>query len=134
MRISLPARLIMGALSAALLVAPATAQIDENITDRESADVLEELVVIGTRPGDKVRADPIYESILRQQMIEEVERMRRDEEENWRNSNLTYQSKRDSRMSWGYDPKADRDMRNSVDTNTLPGDTVKPASLFRAKF
>ena len=95
---------------------------------------MEELFIYGTRSGDQVEADPMYEKILRRQMMEEAQRMRFEEEEDWRNSNLTYQSSRESRMVWGYNAKADRDMRNDIDLNSLPSDTTKPAALFRAQF
>ena len=75
-----------------------------------------------------------FRQMLRQQMLDEVERMRREEEENWRDSNLTYRSSEESRIVWGYDPKADRDMRNQVDLGSLPGDRTRPATLFRAQF
>ena len=134
MRDCFSSRRIMGLLSVALVVAPVTAQIDESALVDESSIVIEELVVVGTRPGDQVKADPIYEEILRQQMMDQVERMRLEEEESWRNSKLTYQSSKESRIVWGYDPKAERDMRNDLDLNSMPGDTTKPATLFRVKF
>lgn len=134
MRNCFSSRLIMGSLSVTLLAAPVAAQVDQNAPVDESGKVVEELVVYGTRPGDQVEVDPMYEEMLRQQMMEEVQRMRLEEEEDWRNSNLTYRSSRESRIVWGYDPKADRDMHNDFDRNTLPGETTKPATLFRAQF
>ena len=127
-------RLIVVMLFYALAVLPVAAQIDEDAADAEPDEVIEELVVIGTRPGDPVDADPAYREVLRQQMMQEVERIRVEEEEGWRNSNLNYQSSEDSRIVWGYDPKADREMRNDMEFNTLPGETTKPATLFRAQF
>jgi hypothetical protein len=134
MRRGFSSRLVMGALSASFLTAPVVAQVEQNKPVDESDEVIEELVVYGTRSGDQVKADPMYEEILRQQMMDEVQRMRLEEEDDWRNSNLTYRSSRESRMVWGYDPKADRDLLNEIDRNSLPGDTTKPATLFRAKF
>ena len=134
MRSGFSSRLVMGVLSATLLTAPVVAQVEQNAPVDESGEVIEELVVYGTRSGDQVEVDPLYEEILRQQMMDEVQRMRFEEEEDWRNSNLTYRSSRESRMVWGYDPKADRDLRNEIDRNSLPGDTTKPATLFRAQF
>jgi hypothetical protein len=127
-------RLIVVMLFYALATLPVAAQIDEDAADTEPDEVIEELVVIGTRPGDPVDADPAYREVLRQQMMEEVERIRVEEEEGWRNSNLNYQSSEESRIVWGYDPKADREMRNDMEFNTLPGETTKPATLFRAQF
>jgi hypothetical protein len=127
-------RLILAMLFSALTAFPVAAQIDEDAVDTESDEIIEELIVVGTRPGDPADADPLYREVLRQQMMEEVERMRVEEEEGWRNSNQTFQSSEESRIVWGYDPKADRDMRNDMDYNTLPGETMKPATLFRAQF
>ena len=121
-------------LSFTLVAMQAAAQVDETAPAEDAGNALEEVVVVGTRPGDKVKADPLYEAMLRQQMMEEIERMRREEEEAWRDSNLTYQSSEESRLVWGYDPKADRDMRTDVDFNRWSADRTKPATLFRAKF
>ncbi len=134
MRSYFSSRLISGALSVTLLAASVVAQEDENAPVDESGEAIEELVVYGSRSGDKVKADPMYEEMLRQQMMDEVQRMRFEEEEDWRNSELTFQSSRESRMVWGYDPAADRALRNDIDRDSLPGDTTKPATLFRAKF
>ncbi len=127
-------RLMVVMLLHALAVLPVAAQIDEDAAETEPDEVIEELVVVGTRPGDPSDADPAYREVLRQQMMEEVERIRVEEEEGWRNSNLNYQSSEESRIVWGYDPKADREMRNDMEFNTLPGETTKPATLFRAQF
>jgi hypothetical protein len=127
-------RLILAMLFSALTAFPVAAQIDEDAVDTESDEIIEELIVVGTRPGDPADADPLYREVLRQQMMEEVERMRVEEEEGWRNSNQTYKTSEKSRLVWGYDPKEDRDMRNDVDYSTLPGETMKPATLFRAQF
>jgi len=127
-------RLILGVFFLALVAVPAVAQIDEDTTDDEPDGVIEELVVVGTRPGNQVEADPVYRDLLRQQMMDEVERMRLEEENTWRDSNLNYRSSEESRIVWGYDPKADRDMRNDMDFDTMPGETVRPATLFRAEF
>jgi hypothetical protein len=127
-------RLAMGVLSVTLLAASVVAQEDENAPADESGEMIEELVVYGSRSGDKREVDPMYEEMLRQQMMDEVQRMRLEEEEDWRNSELTFQSSSESRMVWGYDPAADRALRNDIDHNSLPGDTTKPATVFRAKF
>ncbi len=134
MRSCFSSRLISGALSVTLLAAPVVAQENQNAPADESGEEIEELVVYGMRSGDKREVDPMYEEMLRQQMMDEVQRMRFEEEEDWRNSELTFQSSRESRMVWGYDPAADRALRNDIDRNTLPGDTTPPATLFRAQF
>ena len=125
---------ILPLLTFTLAAVPVAAQVDEAAPDDNSGEMLEEIVVYGSRSGDPSSVDPKYAEIWRQQMLDEVERMRLQEEMEWRNSNLTYQSSADSRIVWGYDPKSDRDRRTDFDYDRLPGDTVKPATLFRAKF
>ena len=93
---SFASRLITGVLSVSLLAAPVVAQVvaqvDENAPADESGAVIDELVVIGTRPGDRDKVDPVRKEFWRQQMFESVELMRLEEEEDWRNSELTYES------------------------------------------
>ncbi len=131
---SFATRLITGVLSVSLLAAAVVAQVDENAPVDESGAVIDELVVIGTRPGDRDKVDPVRKEFWRQQMFESVELMRLEEEEDWRDSELTYRSGAKSRMVWGYDPNADRNMYDEFDFNTNPGVTTKPATLFRAQF
>jgi hypothetical protein len=121
-------------LAVSLLAAPVVAQVDENAPVDQSGEVIDELVVIGTRPGDRDKVDPVRKEFWRQQMFESVELMRLEEEEDWRDSELTYRSGAKSRMVWGYDPGADRNMYDEFDFNTNPGVTTKPATLFRAQF
>jgi len=134
MRTNCAALLISGALAASLASLPVTAQVDEGVADDDSAEVIEELVVYANRKGDQVEVDPVYQEMMRQQMMDEVQRMRQEEEEDWRNSNLTYQSSKKSRIVWGSDPKTDRAMQEDFERNTLPGETTKPTTLFRAQF
>ena len=131
---SFASRLTTGVLAVSLLAAPVVAQVDENAPVDESGEVIDELVVVGTRPGDRDKVDPIRKEFWRQQMFESVELMRLEEEEDWRDSKLTYRSGAKSRMVWGYDPNADRNMYDEFDFNTNPGVTTKPATLFRAQF
>ena len=131
---SFASRLTTGVLAVSLLAAPVVAQVDENAPVDESGEVIDELVVVGTRPGDWDKVDPIRKEFWRQQMFESVELMRLEEEEDWRDSKLTYRSGAKSRMVWGYDPNADRNMYDEFDFNTNPGVTTKPATLFRAQF
>ena len=50
---SFASRLTTGVLAVSLLAAPVVAQVDENAPVDESGEVIEELVVVGTRPGDR---------------------------------------------------------------------------------
>ena len=119
----------------ALLLIPLqlAAQVDEDKSADEATEVLEEIVVYGSREGDPTDADPKYEEIWRQRMLDQVARMRLEEETKWR-EDLTWQSSEDSRIVLGYDPAGDRLRRQDLDLVDMPGDTVKPATLFRAKF
>jgi len=134
MRTNCAALLISGALAASLASLPVTAQVDEGVSNDDSSEVVEELVVYANRKGDQVEVDPVYQDMMRQQMMDEVQSMRLEEEEDWRNSNLTYQSSQKSRIVWGNDPKTDRAMQEDLERNRLPGDTTKPTTLFRAQF
>lgn len=129
-------RLVSGALCLIFAAQHAAAQIDQEAADDAADEVIEELVVVGTRPGDPVEADPAYSEVLRQQMMEEVERMRAEEAQAWRDTSLTVETSptENSRITWGYDPVADRDMREDLGFDAMPGETVRPATLFRAEF
>ena len=100
----------------------------------DSAKPDSEIVVVGKRPDEQANADQLYASMLRQQMYDEVERMREEETIAWRETDLTYKTSEDSRMTFGYDPVEERQLRELTDINEMPGETVKPATLFRAKF
>ena len=138
MQMCLASRLTTGLLSVTLLAAPVVAQVDTQVDEDapagESAQVIDELVVIGTRPGDQNKTDPVRREFWRQQMFEAVERMRLEEEEDWRDSELTFRSSPKSRIVWGYDPGADRDRYDEYEFGTNPATTTKPATLFRAQF
>ena len=97
---SFASRLTTGVLAVSLLAAPVVAQVDENASVDESGEIIDELVVVGTRPGDRDKVDPIRKEFWRQQMFESVELMRLEEEEDWRDSKLTYRSGAKSRMVW----------------------------------
>jgi len=128
-------------------VLPASAQVDEakepdsagSAKAAESAapasnEVLDEIVAYGKRSGDPTDADPKYEAMWRQQMQDEITRMRVEEEEQWRRGDLTTTTDTTPRMEWGYDPQSDRERRNDLDLNTRSSDTTRPATLFRAQF
>ena len=138
MQTCLASRLTTGVLSVTLLAAPVVAQVDAQVDETapagETAEVIDELVVVGTRPGDQNKTDPLRREFWRQQMFEAVERMRLEEEEDWRDSELTFRSSPKSRIVWGYDPGADREMYTGFNFDSNPGVTTKPATLFRAQF
>ena len=123
------------------LALPAYAQVDETRQAGSAKpaepignEVLDEIVAYGKRPGDPTAADPKYDDIWRQRMRDQIARMRVEEEEQWRRSDLTTTTDTTPRMEFGYDPKADRERRNDLDTLDRSGDAIKPATLFRARF
>ena len=118
--------------------APDTPEAPAPATEEPPAPVdtgpMIEFVVTGERPDESGRADDLNAEMLRQQMYDEIERLREEETIAWRESNLTFQPSEESRISFGYDPVRERDLREVTDINEMPGQTVRPATLFRAQF
>ncbi len=112
----------------------ALAQEDaEEPTDKD--EVIEELVVIANKKsGDPVDVDALYEEMLRERLMLEQDHMRVLEEENeWRNSGSTTLEE-SSRIQWGYSPQDELRMRREADLVDMPGETSKPATIFRFGF
>ncbi|MGI9206241.1 MAG: hypothetical protein ACR2Q3_19655 [Woeseiaceae bacterium] len=137
---------IAAVLGTALFAQEATEEAEETVTDvveiQEIAaptevdaaadDVVEEIVVFGSRPGDRRRVDVEYEDPVRAQLLKDFHKMRQDEEEyEWRKSAAAESS---SRIKWGYDPRDDYRMRNEMNLQELPSERNKPATLFRFEF
>ncbi len=124
-------------LAAATLLLGMTAWAQEEAPEDDAADSdesVDEIVVVGSKPGDRSEVDSIYQDQLRERILRELEQMRREEEEYaWRTEDTTRVSQ-PSRISWGYDPRESYRMRNEVDVNALPMDVVQPATIFRIGF
>jgi hypothetical protein len=131
-----------GVLAAALLclglVAPgvAVAQTeDADATPAESTEderPVDEIVVTAGKPGDRKAVDTPYEEQMREQLLEEMDRMSREEEEiAWRRSATVDEP---SRISFGYRPQDSARDRLDTRMTDLPLDKTKPATIFRFEF
>ncbi len=124
----------LGALTMALAVANAVAQDDDQRSQEDPEDTMDEIVVVGPKPGDQVDLEARYESQLQTMIRKEIKRMRILEEEyEWRKSD-SLNVEKPSRIKWGYDPKVELEMRRNTDLTDLPMDNTKPATLFRFQF
>lgn len=115
-------------------VAPALAQAQASDAepDEEDGRTLEEIVVTAQKPGDRKAVDTPYEELMRQRLLEEMETMRREQDEiAWRRGPTVSEP---SRIKFGYRPQ-DR-TRDSRDTSLtdLPTEYTKPATIFRFEF
>jgi hypothetical protein len=117
------------------LVAAGMAAAQTDDAEAEAGDEpqpVDEIVVTAEKPGDRKRVDTPYEELMRERLLEEMDRMQREEEEiAWRRSPTVEQP---SRISFGYRPQ-DR-ARDSRDTSLtdLPLEKTKPATIFRFEF
>jgi hypothetical protein len=120
-------------LAAANFAAAQTEDVDDADesagTEQQTVD---EIVVTAEKPGDRKRVDTPYEELMREQVLEELDRMEREEEEiAWRREPTIDQP---SRISFGYRPQdSARDGRNPSFTD-LPLENTKPATIFRFEF
>ncbi len=110
------------------------AQDDAEQPDEED-EVVEELVVYANKKsGDPVDVDALYEEMMRERLMLEQGSMRLLEEENaWRASGSTTVDE-SSRIQWGYSPQDELRMRRESDLPEMPGETTKPATMFRVGF
>lgn len=123
-------------LAAALCSIWTTTRAQEEVeTGTDSAETLEEIVVIGNKRGDPIDIDAQYEERLRARIIDEYERLQAaQEEEQWRKTLPTAIKEPSSRISWGYDAQAESRMRRETELTDLPIDTVKPATVISVSF
>lgn len=97
-----------------------------------SNDTMDEIVVTAQKPGDRRRVEIPYEDLVRERLLEEMEMMRREQEESdWRRRP---RAEEPSRISFGYRPQ-DR-YREGVDDSLtrLPIENTRPATIFRIEF
>ena len=96
------------------------------------SEVIEEIIVVAPKPGDRRRVDQEYEDPVRAKLLKDFYEMQEDKEEfEWRQSAAAEDQ---SRITWGYDPKDEYRMRKEMDLLELPSENSKPATLFRFKF
>jgi hypothetical protein len=117
---------------AVLISASAYAQIAE-----DEEEVIEEIVVIaGGKPGDPVDVDALYEEMMRDMLMIDLDRLAVLEEDlAWRKeTDKTINADSSSRIKWGYDPQDELRMRNDLDMSDVQGTPTKPATVFRFEF
>ncbi len=125
------------ALACVLFACLATAQVEEAAeTDdeepAESSEAIDEIVVTAEKPGDRVSMETPYEELMKQRLLEEYDRMVREQEElAWRQAPSVEDP---SRISFGYRPQDSRREDTGDRINTLPLDLMKPATVFRFEF
>lgn len=113
----------------------ALAQTDgtpERDDEDSGSDTIDEIVVTAQKPGDRRQVEIPYEELVRERLLEELEIMRREQEESdWRSGPRVEDT---SRMSFGYRPQ-DR-YREGVDDSLtrLPVEYTRPATIFRFEF
>ncbi len=121
--------------AAAALVALFGAAVFAQQADEEPADkseAVDEIIVVAPKPGDRKRLDKEYEDPARAKLLKDLHEMQADKEEyEWRTSAAVDSS---SRITWGYDPTDDYQMRNNMDLQDLHWEKTKPATLFRLEF
>lgn len=122
-----------GAAAALVLLFGAAAFAQE--ADEEPAEdskVVDEIIVMGSKPGSRKRLDEQYEDPTRARLLKDFHKMQADEKEyQWRKSAAMDSP---SRIKWGYDPADDYQIRNNMDLEDLNWGKTKPATLFRLEF
>jgi len=128
------------ALCGLLLVmsCPGRAQTEDadSVPDADSeAEAVEEIVVIGARPGDPRRLDRIYEDPLRARIQRELRELEVLEEEyQWRREGARVEQD-PPRIRWGYDPRDELRTRRDNELFDLPTERVtRPATIFSVEF
>ena len=121
-------------IAIAFFCAGAFAQVnDEQIADEE--EVIDEIIVTaGDKPGDPVDVDALYEDMMRDMLMTDLDRLNElEDQQKWRAA--TDQSvETSSRISWGYDPHEERQMRSDLDISDARGTPTRPATVFRFGF
>ena len=120
-------------LAGTLIASQALAQDDQNAAIVYSEREVSELVVYGSREVDRAFADPAYEEIWRKQLLDQIALMRLEEANEWRVA-LTYTLSDAPSIVLGFDPKFDLERRQDLDLVSEPRDTIKTATLARARF
>ena len=110
----------------------AWAQASDAEQEQGEEQPLDEIVVTAEKPGDRKSLDTPYEGLMRQRLLEEMDTMRREQEEiAWRRGPTVSQP---SRIKFGYIPQdRARDDRGTPLTD-LPMENTKPATIFRFEF
>ena len=121
------------ALAASVMLAAAFAQDDQEAAEEDADDKesIEEIIVVAPKPGDRRRVDPDFEDPVKAKLLKDFYRMKEDQEEfEWRKSAA---AENDSRITWGYDPSDEYEMRKQMDLQELPSERTRPATLFKIR-
>ena len=101
----------------------------------DEVEVIDEIIVTaGDKPGDPVDVDALYEDMMRDMLMIDLDRLNElDEQQEWRAAtNKSVQTS--SRITWGYDPHDELRIRREHDMSDVRGVTTKPATVFRFEF
>ena len=120
-------------IAGALIASQGLAQDDQNAATGYAEREVDEIVVYGSREVDPAFADPRYEEFWREQLVDQIALMRLEQETEWRSA-LTYPLSDDPGIVLGFDPMFDLERRQDLDLVSEPGDTIKTATLIRARF
>ena len=120
-------------VAGALIASQGLAQDGQNAATAYADREVGETVVYGSREVDPTFADPKYEEFWREQLLEQIARVRLEEANEWRAA-LTYPLSDAPNIVLGFDPEFDLERRQDLDLLSESGDTMKTATLVRARF
>lgn len=112
-------------------VAAAQTESSDAAADDDTPPI-DEIVVTAQKPGDRQRLEVPYEELMRQRLVEELDTMRREQEEiEWRRGPRLEDP---SRISFGYRPQERGREAPEMPMTDLPVEYNKPATIFRFEF
>ena len=120
-------------VAGALIASQGLAQDGQNAATAYADREVGETVVYGSREVDPTFADPKYQEFWREQLLDQIALMRLEDETEWR-ATLTYPLSDAPNIVLGFDPKFDLERRQDLDLLSESGDTMKTATLVRARF
>ena len=120
-------------LAGALIASQGWAQDAQNVATAYAEREVGETVVYGSREVDPTSADPKYEEFWREQLLDQIALMRLEDETEWRAA-LTYPLSDAPNVVLGFNPKFDLERRQDLDLLSESRDTIKTATLVRARF
>lgn len=131
-----PVKTVGAVVALICLAGPTWSDEDEQEAPEESQAIeeIEEIVVIGGKPGDPIDIETRNEALLRARILVEMDRLRVLEDEYaWRKLGAENE-KSTSRLKWGYDPRDEMRMRLKSDLMDIDAGETKPATIFRVEF
>jgi len=101
----------------------------------EATEEFDEIIVYGGQRDEPIDIDALYEDLLRQRILKDMERLRvLNDDYKWRSATAAPVGTTPPRISWGYDPRDESRMRQDTSLTDLPIDDTKPATIFRIDF